>query len=50
VAVEIDRVAERREDDRWTAKKLIALGAVTLIVALAVIWTLASTFAPPGYH
>lgn len=49
MAVEIDRVAERREDDRWTAGKLMTVGAVTLIVALGVIWILASTFAPPGY-
>lgn len=45
----IDRGAERLEDDRWTAGKLIALGAVTLISALTAIWTLATAFAPPGY-
>ena len=49
MAVEIDRVAERREDDRWTAGKLIGVGAGTLIAALTVIWILASVFAPPGY-
>ena len=47
--VEIDRVAERREDDRWTAGKLIAVGTVTLVSALTVIWVLGSVFAPPGY-
>ena len=49
MAREIDRVAEREEDDRWTASRLIALGAMTLILALSVIWYLGATFAPPGY-
>lgn len=49
MAKEIDRVAERQVDDSWTATRLIALGAGTLILALSVIWYLGATFAPPGY-
>lgn len=37
---------ERKNDDRWTAPKLIGLTVVTLVVCLGVIYTLASIAAP----